>query len=188
MLLRQRKIIKVATKRIARYRVSDESIDKSFLFFDIYLYITFLTIYNYLSQKCPVLSIYSPIIIFLHFCLTFSYLPIILFITKYITVISLWLHFAHMRTFVYSLCHVYCNKMCAYALYGIQSICNSFFPVPLIAVICSFCSVYNVYLNLLLVCKNVHDKAIYVNINIYFCLLFVKFNWNICIVKKKFLL
>jgi len=64
--------------------------------------------------------------------------------------------------------------MCAYAFYGIQPICNSFFPVPLIAVICSICSVYNVHLGLLLVCKNVHDKAIYVNINIYFCLLFVK--------------
>jgi len=31
-------------------------------------------------------------------------------------------HKAHMRAFVYSLYHVYCNKMHAYAFYGIQPI------------------------------------------------------------------
>jgi len=33
----------------------------------------------------------------------------------------------HMRTFVYSSCHVYCSKMRAYALYGIQPLSVAIF-------------------------------------------------------------
>jgi len=33
---------------------------------------------------------------------------------------------AHMRAFVYSSCHVYCNKMRTYALYGIQLLLRDF--------------------------------------------------------------
>jgi len=33
---------------------------------------------------------------------------------------------ANMRAFVYSSCHVYCNKMRAYALYGIQPVISPF--------------------------------------------------------------